>query len=51
MAEETQKKKGSDYSEENVITLEWYELSGGAPVCTSAAWATANGRETAFTCS
>ena len=25
MAEETQKKKGSDYSEENVITLEWYE--------------------------
>ena len=25
MAEETQKKKGSDYSEENIITLEWYE--------------------------
>ena len=25
MAEETLKKQGSDYSEENVITLEWYE--------------------------
>ena len=25
MAEETQKKQGSDYSEENIITLEWYE--------------------------
>ena len=25
MAEETLKKKGSDYSEENIITLEWYE--------------------------
>ena len=25
MAEETLKKQGSDYSEENIITLEWYE--------------------------
>ena len=25
MAEETQKKQGFDYSEENIITLEWYE--------------------------
>ena len=25
MAEEIEKKKGSDYSEENIITLEWYE--------------------------
>ena len=25
MAEETEKKKGSDYSEQNIVTLEWYE--------------------------
>ena len=25
MAEETQKKNGSDYGEDNIITLEWYE--------------------------
>ena len=25
MADETLKKQGSDYSEENIITLEWYE--------------------------
>ena len=25
MAEETQKKKGSDYGDDNIITLEWYE--------------------------
>ena len=25
MAEETQKKNGTDYGEQNIITLEWYE--------------------------
>ena len=67
MAEETQKKNGADYGEQNIITLEWYEhirrrsgmyigrlgtsTSGDVPACTSAAWATVSGRETASTSS
>ena len=42
MAEETLKKNGADYGEQNIITL---------PACTSAAWATVSGRETASTSS
>ena len=59
MAEETLKKNGADYGEQNIITLEWYEhipwsgtsTSGDVPACTSAAWATVSGRETASTSS
>ena len=68
MADETLKKQGSDYSEENIITLEWYEhirrrsgmyigrlgngeRQGDGIYVLLAAWAMANGRETASTSS